>query len=87
MHYSEYEDDEGLLVEFRELVSNSCTFVDSWSDSKITPSMYRFYGKHFAAIEATNQFVDGVKQTSLFTTYQKNLKVILRKIDFHILIW
>ena len=44
MHYKEYEENPELLDKFKNLLSETCTFVDSWSLPVITPSTYRLYG-------------------------------------------
>ena len=62
MHPSEYTNDPDLLSRFRELVSESCTHVDSWSDPEITPSTFRLYGKKVPANEATTEFVENVRR-------------------------
>ena len=60
-HYSLYIEDDDLLVEFRNLISETCTFVDNWNSLEITPSTYRLYGKRLPANDATKQFVDNVR--------------------------
>ena len=63
MHYSKYVSNPDLITEFKTLLSNTCTFVPSWTSPEITPSTYRLYGKKFPAKEATRQFVDGVRRS------------------------
>ena len=63
MHYMEYEEDPSLLDEFKNLLPETCTFVDSWSSPEITPSTYRLYGRRSPANDATNQFVSVVRQS------------------------
>ena len=61
MHYSKYVSNPDLITEFKTLLSNTCTFVPSWTSPEITPSTYRLYGKKFPAKEATRQFVEAVR--------------------------
>ena len=63
MYHMEYEEKPSLLDEFKNLLSETCTFVDSWSSPAITPSTYRLYGRRLPANDATNQFVSVVRQS------------------------
>ena len=40
MHPSEYERNPELLPELATLLSNNCTYVNSWSSRKITPDVF-----------------------------------------------
>ena len=59
MHPKEYNQE--ILDEFKELVSNECTFVDSWDDPIITPDVFRVYGKKLPAREASESYISQVK--------------------------
>ena len=37
MYYKDVEDNPELLEEFKELLSETCTFIDTWSSSEVTP--------------------------------------------------
>ena len=41
-----YVENPELISEFKELLSVTCTFVNSWNSEVITPSTYRLYGKN-----------------------------------------
>jgi len=45
MHYSKYEENNDLIIEFKNLLRSTCTFVQTWSSDKITPSTYRLFSK------------------------------------------
>ena len=80
MLVSEYEENPSLISEFRQLLSDNCTFVDTWDDPIITSSMLRVFGKHaavriaerklLAQLEASNQQV----QRSVARDYQLSLQ-------------
>ena len=38
-----YEDNPTLIQEFKDLLFETCTFVDNWNDDSITPTKYRLY--------------------------------------------
>ena len=63
MHYIEYEENPSLLDEFKNLLSETCTFVDSWSSPAIIPSTYMLYGQRSPTNDATNKFVSVFRQS------------------------
>ena len=80
MLVSEYEENPSLISEFRQLLSDNCTFVDTWDDPIITSSILRVFGKHaavriaetklLAQLEASNQQM----QCSIARDYQLSLQ-------------
>ena len=62
IYYMEYEESPALLDKFKNLLSETFTFVDSWISPVIMPSKYRLYGKRLLANDVTNQFVSVVWQ-------------------------
>ena len=62
MHPNEYERNPDLLYELSTLLRNNCTYVNSWSDRRITPDAFRLYGKKFPAKQASNDYINSVKQ-------------------------
>ena len=63
MHYIEYEENPSLLDEFKNLLSETCTFFDSWSSPVITPSTNMLYGRRSPANDVTNQFMSVVRKS------------------------
>ena len=61
MNPMEYDDNPELLLEFKHLLSSTCTFVDSWCNDIITPTTYRLYGKKYPARKASEEYVCQVK--------------------------
>ena len=61
MNPKEYQDDPGLIDEFKRLLLDTCTFVDSWNNELITPNTYRLYGKKCPAKKTAQEYVDQVK--------------------------
>ena len=53
-----YDDNPELITEFKNLLLDTCTFVDSWSDEIISPNTYRLYG---------GNILQDKHQNSLFT--------------------
>ena len=54
MYPDKYEEESGLIEEFKLFLLSTCMFVSSWDDDKITPSTYCLYGKRMPAKEATD---------------------------------
>ena len=57
-HYIEKPD---LLIEFKNLLSKTCTFVPTWDSPIITPNVHRVYGKKKPAKEASEDYLTTVK--------------------------
>ena len=60
-HYAHYESHPEVIDEFKELICQHCTFVDTWNSEEITPDTYRLFGKKFPAKEASRRFVENIK--------------------------
>ena len=61
MHPNEYN--RHLLDEFSHLCSTVFKFVDDWDAEEITPTTVRLYGKKHPGRQATQSFVQQVKET------------------------
>ena len=61
LHHRKLVEEPELIEEFISLCSECLTFVDSWSDPKITPSTMRLYSKKVPTREAAKQYADRVK--------------------------
>ena len=66
-----YEEDESLIPEFKELLLNTCTFVDNWDSDAITPNTYRLYGKKLPARQECAKYVEQVKHQLHNNQYQE----------------
>jgi hypothetical protein len=51
-----------VLQEFRQLVSDNCTFVTTWDHPAITNNVFRVFGKHSAALAAETAFLQHIQQ-------------------------
>ena len=60
MNPRSYEENPCLITEFKELLSETCTFVDNWNDELITPTTYRLYGRKVPAKKASQEYIDKV---------------------------
>ena len=56
-----YDRNPDLISEFKDLLSSTCTFVDSWNDDIISPTTYRLYGKKYPARKASEQYIEQVR--------------------------
>ena len=56
-----YDEHPKLILEFKSLLSTTCTFVDSWSDPVISPTTFRLYGKKHPAKEASRKYIEQVR--------------------------
>ncbi len=54
---------EEVIEEFKSLCEDTFSFVESWSNPKITPSTYRLYGRRSPAVDATTDFVNSVEES------------------------
>ena len=61
MMVSSYVSSPEVLQEFRQLLGDHCTFVDSWDDPCITTNVFRLFGKHAAALAAETAFLHKVQ--------------------------
>lgn len=61
MNPKEYITKPSLLKEFKNLLSNTCTFVGSWNSSLITPDVHRVYGEKIPARHACEEYISQVK--------------------------
>ena len=66
-----YEEDESLIPEFKELLLNTCTFVDNWDSDAISPNTYRLYGKKLPARQECAKYVEQVKHQLHTHQYQE----------------
>ena len=53
MHYNEYEENNGLISEFKIFLCSTCTFVPTRSSNEIILSTYRLFSRKFSAKEAS----------------------------------
>ena len=62
LHHRKLAEEPELIEEFISLCSQCLTFVESWSDPKITPSTMRLYSKKVPTREAAKHYADRVKK-------------------------
>ena len=65
MKCQDYFSNPGLLEEFRQLVSNHCTFVSSWDDPIITNNVFRLFGKWAPARDAEQRFLSSLEHSAI----------------------
>ena len=81
MNYKEFHLNPELLDEFERLCNNF-TFVDSWTNSAITPSTFRIYSKQIPAKQASKDFIISVKAHIPVTERKEKKAIDLEKRRF-----
>jgi predicted GIY-YIG superfamily endonuclease len=61
----------GILVEMTELLLTHCTFVDSWSDPRITDTMLRCFGRNAAIRHEAKRFMNEVVASGRRVLYRE----------------
>ena len=60
--YLEFDDNPNLMIRFRGICSRIFTFVDDWTDERITSQTFRVFSKRFPAKAALDDFQFQLKQ-------------------------
>ena len=61
MHPTKYINNSRILNEFKQLASETLTFVNNWNCPEIDPTSYRLYGRKKTAKEVTCDFINHVR--------------------------
>ena len=61
MHPHMYEESPELIIEFKNLLSSTCTFVENWDNEIFFPTTYRLYGKKYPARKACQEYIEQAK--------------------------
>ena len=76
------EEENNYVREFTELISEHCTFVDTWESPLITEKTYRLYSKRVPAKEASRQYAERVKRCIHHDNYVVSTAVDVEKSRF-----
>jgi hypothetical protein len=60
-----------IIDEMAELIERHCTFVDSWSDSCITATMLRCFGKRAAIQQEGIRFMSEIGASGMRVLYRE----------------
>jgi predicted GIY-YIG superfamily endonuclease len=61
----------GIINELSELLERHCTFVESWSDASITPTMLRCFGKKAAIRQEGLRFMNEIGSSGRTVLYRE----------------
>ena len=61
MNHMQYDDNPELMLEFKHVLSSTCTFVDNWCNDIISPTTYILYGKKYPSRKSSEEYIVQVK--------------------------